>query len=183
MTTEDSGPRAIVTVYKGYRFRSRLEARWAVFFDALGLPWEYEVEGFNLGSGVLYLPDFWMPSLDAFIEIKGTPFERGDDAWEKASRLAAHSEKSVYVFCGQIKDAGNVVGLRFTGVEDWPGDPSDPWHTYWFRCTVCGQFNLGRTAAELPCCDLKHRHPDEDEQLVEALSIARQADFRRGEAL
>lgn len=27
--------KAIDTVYKGYRFRSRLEARWAVFFDAL----------------------------------------------------------------------------------------------------------------------------------------------------
>jgi hypothetical protein len=27
--------KAIETSYKGYRFRSRLEARWAVFFDAL----------------------------------------------------------------------------------------------------------------------------------------------------
>lgn len=26
--------KAIDTYYKGYRFRSRLEARWAVFFDA-----------------------------------------------------------------------------------------------------------------------------------------------------
>lgn len=30
----------IETKYKGYRFRSRLEARWAVFFDALGISWE-----------------------------------------------------------------------------------------------------------------------------------------------
>ena len=49
--------RAIETRYKGYRFRSRLEARWAVFFDALGLKWEYESEGFELPSG-RYLPDF-----------------------------------------------------------------------------------------------------------------------------
>ncbi len=34
--------KAIETVYKGYRFRSRLEARWAVFFDSLGIIWEYE---------------------------------------------------------------------------------------------------------------------------------------------
>ncbi len=39
--------KAIETLYKGYRFRSRLEARWAVFFDALGLKWEYEKEGFG----------------------------------------------------------------------------------------------------------------------------------------
>ena len=48
----------IETVYKGCRFRSRLEARWAVFFDALGVEWEYEPEGFELPSGRRYLPDF-----------------------------------------------------------------------------------------------------------------------------
>ena len=34
----------IETVYNGYRFRSRLEARWAVFFDAAGIEYEYEPE-------------------------------------------------------------------------------------------------------------------------------------------
>lgn len=43
----------IETLYKGYRFRSRLEARWAVFFDALGLKWEYEKEGFDLTNEYL----------------------------------------------------------------------------------------------------------------------------------
>lgn len=33
---------AIPTFYKGVRFRSRLEARWAAFFDIAGWPWEYE---------------------------------------------------------------------------------------------------------------------------------------------
>jgi hypothetical protein len=40
----------IETLYRGYRFRSRLEARWAVFFDVAGIPWQYEVEGFDLSS-------------------------------------------------------------------------------------------------------------------------------------
>lgn len=51
------GMKAIETKYKGYRFRSRLEARWAVFFDAMGWRWEYEPEGFDM-DGVYYLPDF-----------------------------------------------------------------------------------------------------------------------------
>ena len=50
--------KAIETVYRGYRFRSRLEARWAVFFDAMDFDWEYEVEGFVLDDGTHYLPDF-----------------------------------------------------------------------------------------------------------------------------
>lgn len=48
----------IETVYQGYAFRSRLEARWAVFFDCLELEWVYEHEGYNLGTMGYYLPDF-----------------------------------------------------------------------------------------------------------------------------
>ena len=66
--------KAIQTQYKGYHFRSRLEARWAVFFDALGLEWQYEPEGFDLGDGVYYLPDFKVTNKDgsyAWYEVKG----------------------------------------------------------------------------------------------------------------
>jgi hypothetical protein len=48
---------AIQTTYKGYRFRSRLEARWAVVLDALEIGWQYEPEGFATSAGG-YLPDF-----------------------------------------------------------------------------------------------------------------------------
>ena len=61
----------IETQYKGYRFRSRLEARWAVFFDYLNIKWLYEPEGFDLGDGLYYLPDFYLPELDLWIEVKG----------------------------------------------------------------------------------------------------------------
>lgn len=65
------------TEYKGYRFRSRLEARWAVFFDAIGARWEYEPEGFILEDGTHYLPDFLVHDVrgrgseDMYIEVKG----------------------------------------------------------------------------------------------------------------
>jgi hypothetical protein len=54
--------KAIETHIYRRRFRSRLEARWAVFFTSIGLRWEYEPEGFNL-DGEAYLPDFrvWTP--------------------------------------------------------------------------------------------------------------------------
>jgi hypothetical protein len=62
--------KAIETKYNGYKFRSRLEARWAVFFDALKIPYEYEYEGFDLDDGCWYLPDFYLPEWKAWIEIK-----------------------------------------------------------------------------------------------------------------
>jgi len=69
--------KAIPTEYKGHLFRSRLEARWAVFFDACGVEWEYEPEGYDLGDGVRYLPDFLLHDVagrasgDLYVEVKG----------------------------------------------------------------------------------------------------------------
>ena len=66
----------IETVYNGYRFRSRLEARWAVFFDAAGIKYEYEPEGFEYSRGdgekCRYLPDFFLPELEKYVEVKGS---------------------------------------------------------------------------------------------------------------
>ena len=67
----------IETSYKGYLFRSRLEARWAVYFDALGIAWEYEKEGYKTSAGN-YLPDFWLPSIGAFAEVKPQNFSRAE---------------------------------------------------------------------------------------------------------
>jgi len=62
--------KAIQTKYDGYHFRSRLEAKWAVFFNELNIEYEYEKEGFELSSGG-YLPDFWLPKYKIWIELKG----------------------------------------------------------------------------------------------------------------
>jgi hypothetical protein len=114
-------PNVIPTMYKGIQFRSRLEARWAVFFDTLGIEWEYETQGYEIGvshepedgemlytysdgsiggkwdrpirekAGLTvvlekpatgkeytewYLPDFWLPELKIWAEVKGV---FGDD--------------------------------------------------------------------------------------------------------
>lgn len=70
--------KAISTRYKGYHFRSRLEARWAVFFDAVGVDWDYEPEGFSTRAGH-YLPDFVICRGSYVVEIKpnkeGSQFE------------------------------------------------------------------------------------------------------------
>lgn len=44
---------AIPTTYRGVQFRSRLEAKWASFFDHLGIHWEYEPLDLNG-----WIPDF-----------------------------------------------------------------------------------------------------------------------------
>lgn len=60
----------IETHFDGHRFRSRLEARWAVFFKELGFDYEYELEGYKLPSGARYLPDFFLTQFNLFVEVK-----------------------------------------------------------------------------------------------------------------
>ena len=91
----------IETRYKGYRFRSRLEARWAVFFDTLGVQWEYEKEGYDLGEAGWYLPDFWLPKYHLFVEVKGGKISEGDQA-----KLDAFGARHYVVVIGDIPDPG-----------------------------------------------------------------------------
>jgi hypothetical protein len=74
--------KAIQTKYKGYRFRSRLEARFAVFLDELKVDFQYEHEGFEVAPGDYYLPDFYLPASDLYVEIK--PSTTSDDEMDKA---------------------------------------------------------------------------------------------------
>ena len=81
MIEAKTGIKPIGTYYNGYYFRSRLEARWAVFFDALGVRYEYEPIGL-VKNGIRYLPDFMVrchgcrgecghDSFPLFIDVKG----------------------------------------------------------------------------------------------------------------
>lgn len=74
--------KSIETEYDGYRFRSRLEARWAVAFNELGVDYVFEPEGLKVpirfrtqwyprAAVVQYLPDFFLPDLGLWCEVKG----------------------------------------------------------------------------------------------------------------
>ena len=58
------------TEYKGILFRSRLEARVALFFDKAGIEWVYEPDRVVNGDSE-YNPDFYLPELDDYVEVKG----------------------------------------------------------------------------------------------------------------
>lgn len=88
---------AIPTEFNGITYRSRVEARWAVFFDRMGWSAVYEQEGFNLGS-VRYLPDFWLPEWGVYVEIKAE--DPSDEERLKCRSLAEASGKPVWLLAG-----------------------------------------------------------------------------------
>ena len=106
--------KAIETTYRGWKFRSRLEARWAVFFDALRIAWEYEPEGFEFADGERYLPDFFLPGFcigGIYVEVK--PFEQ---AFEKAHKFSREGKKSILLAHG-TPSWGAYTFLKHTGDE------------------------------------------------------------------
>lgn len=101
MSTGPGRIKAIETRVYGCRFRSRLEARWAVFLTEAGFQWEYEPEGLELEAG-RYLPDFRVSrpgqSVSVWLEIKPMLDEaQADPRWPE---LAARSGVMVFVARG-----------------------------------------------------------------------------------
>ena len=115
---------ALPTEYGGARFRSRTEARWAVFFDHLGIRWEYEAQGFDAG-GDWYLPDFLLfPACGMlWAEVKGSWESEGIDRWRKFAPWRPQPSRTVILIgTPQLGDTALVIGGR----ED--GNPhAGPW--------------------------------------------------------
>lgn len=88
------------TEYRGTIYRSRLEARWAVFLDALDVPHLYEPEAFDLGDGTAYLCDFKLPASRIWIEIK--PTLPSPEEIEKCRWLAQIVPDDVRLLYGEV---------------------------------------------------------------------------------
>lgn len=97
----------IETHYAGCRFRSRLEARYAVFFQYLGIRWEYEPQGFKV-NGRAYLPDFLLPDTRTWIEVKGSEDALDYDLMEAFALALPRGERVVLL--GPIPDPGEPGG-------------------------------------------------------------------------
>jgi len=61
---------SLETEYKGIKMRSKLETKWAEFFDEIGVFWEYE-SAYYERDGLKYLPDFSLPEMKIIFEVKG----------------------------------------------------------------------------------------------------------------
>jgi hypothetical protein len=113
---------AIETHYQGIRFRSRLEARWAVFLDFFGIKWIYEHEGYLIGNEC-YLPDFYIIQHDCFLEIKPVAPEVSD--FKKVSIASVVSGKPVILAwgmpCSQY-DAHDVFGPDDRAFRAWKNE-------------------------------------------------------------
>lgn len=166
----------IETLYAGHRFRSRLEARWAVFFDALGVRWEYEPDAYGLPSGN-YLPDFriHLAAGPVWFEVK-PPASPADRRWDE---LGEQSNSAFYVARGMPKlDYNDSVVLAEMDIcKQWPY-----WDHYHAFCICrCGRIGIEfEGAAERVCgdrCAPNSNYEPSHPRLVAAYKRAHSARF------
>ena len=130
----------IQTTYNGYRFRSRLEARTAVFLDALRIPYRYEPEGYLVtrddNTQVKYLPDFYLPDHDCFLEVKADSLDR--ESLAKAKALCLKTRKDVYLLLNDSYTEMIAFEHQRWGEDDDPMVLTyyHPTHTFLYAITV-----------------------------------------------
>lgn len=197
--------KAIETRAYGHRFRSRLEARWAVLLTKLGVRWEYEQQGFVTEAGP-YLPDFWLPEIrgGVWLEIKPftTPESDGSwgSMWEDPILSAfdnAHDGARLFVAHGlpdikQLQDRWSNYLYPNGWIEGFNEE-----NMMFCVCPICGAVGLefdGRSARIDNCDTTKATqewitssgHEDKcynyaDPRIIAALTAAHSARFEHGE--
>ena len=100
---------AIPTTYRGIKYRSRLEARWAAFFDQLG--WHHDYEPYDLG---VWSPDFIVRAknceVSVLVEVK--PIQTCcEDTIRRMSQACA--ERGIF----RDEDSVEVIGAVLLGVS------------------------------------------------------------------
>lgn len=143
---------AIPTIYRGIKFRSRLEARWATFLDAIGADWQYEPQGYTAG-GVSYLPDFWLPEVASrgvrgglFLEVK--PCAPTEAEQIKARMLALGSGRPVVIAARAplLPDREHLLEYVANERGTWDDDG-----LHFAKCADCGQVNVGYFVRDRQC--------------------------------
>lgn len=179
-------PAVLETIYAGRRFRSRLEARWAVLFDRLGLAWEYEPEGYLLprldGTSLAYLPDFYIEAWHAWVEIK--PAMPEPQMQHIVEAFGAYVG-TLIVFAGVPRVTGHGAYFLQEDAQAWP-------QAVILQCRTCETVNwlvddehggacIGPCIAASPHCHESWKYPALTTHVEAAYFAASSARFEHGE--
>jgi hypothetical protein len=136
----------IETRYNGTLFRSRLEARWAAFFDRLGWQWIYEPA--DLGE---WAPDFAIIGAVQPIYVEVKPITAQDE--DTIAKMLTVPGEHLLVGLGPLGDAccvdtaqriGWLVENNFSSTEDAALTvfvrPDKPWTSWWGLISDLGSY-------------------------------------------
>jgi hypothetical protein len=175
-------PRSKRTLYREVLYRSRIEARWAVFYDTLGIKHKYEPMWAEVDSRrgyVNYKPDFEITvphdNYTYYVEIK-------DDS---------PTQEAITKACGWARDLGDVI--IFFDLKPPKSDTESAWlfewsdlddqvhrHTnmWWCECPKCGYLGI-QEFGELPCKCYPETNSNAVREWEDVFGTAGSLDFTR----
>lgn len=130
------------TKYAGTIFESVLEARWAVFFDCLGIEYVYEPELAEVETGcriVHHKPDFFLSRLNKYVEIK--PSKPHETENIKAAAWSKYIGDIIILFNLNPPSEKIENGWLFS-YEEPCGVPILSENIWWGECPKCGHIDL-----------------------------------------
>lgn len=130
----------IKTEYNETVFRSKMEAKWAEWFDQNEIKWFYEAQGFDI-NGVWYLPDFYLPEINTIVEVKG-PMERIEKIYALYEQIQNENpdpdETTMILLAGPVPYLYNIH-LSY----------GDGFHTN--KCSKCGKVSIVTNIMNYAC--------------------------------
>ncbi len=140
---------AYPTRHNGVLYRSRLEARWAAFFDLLG--WPYAYEPFDLKG---YIPDFVLQFHEPLlVEVKPELYFK--DLEQHAGKIKVSGwDKEILIvgaslFGARFWPGCDVIGLLGETSEYWPGWSLGEGILMW--CTHCNRPSIRHAEMSFEC--------------------------------
>lgn len=189
--------RPIQTEYKECLFRSRLEARWAFFFDLMGIKWEYEPEGIILDNGTYYLPDFFLPDFHCFFEVKRAGIKgtnEGDtaeakildgDDWAGMICFGDPVDDDIMIHCQELDNqgGGNYEGAVTIGIHPETKKPFLFTTEWWRECEFFPSWPEYEVKIPMVTAEYgKYSYSDfVTRKVLSVRKLARQARFEHGE--
>lgn len=143
----------------GVTFRSSLEARVSLTLTTNCIEWHYEPEGFELGNGVRYKPDFWLPEIDTWLEVKYASDAPGVNKAAMFAEAVCGDDRCdpeqlvMIVYPGKINERDYLPGHNALGASCW-----------FVECETCNQRQWLTIGADL--CRRCGRYYNKTEECV-----------------
>lgn len=157
--------------YGGCVIRNRLAIRWAMFFDAATLEWIYQPTTLLLPGGTLATPDFFLPDLTLFLNVR----QMADVM--TASDLTHFNELAQVtgVRCATASGLPHRQKLMVASA-DLNGKVTRE-RGHWYFCRTCNRIELGTGIAKQNCCKRVKVDATTHPRLVAAMMLAFGAEF------
>lgn len=101
-------------VHAGINMHSSWEVEYAKLLDRLEVKWEYESKEIDLGELGIYVPDFYIPKLDIYVEVKGWKSETGMAKFNKFKEMKGW--RAVLIDEQRMKDIGIYKKTKIAAV-------------------------------------------------------------------